>query len=245
MYIADISHNQASYDAVAYRRAGHDRIRLKATQGTTYVDPSYAQRVAESHAAGLTVDHYSFLTGEPGAAQADHFLATVIPRLGPGDRFMADLEPNPFGSTVTAPVAAEFVDTCHVKAPSVDGLEYSGPYFLRDNHIVSLHGWGLVLADYTTAKSPVFWPPGFDKVPVEWQFTDAAVTAGIPGHSDLSRVVRAKPAPPVPRDLTRWQHHKTVGFTNAMNDRKHPFTPSAIHVVDVAVTAATRAKGIR
>lgn len=235
--IADISHNQGSFDAVAYAKR-HDRIRLKATQGTGFIDPTYVDRVTAAHEAGLTVDHYSFLTTENGTAQADFLLDLIGPHLKAEDRLMADSEVE----GLTAAVVADFVARCHQKHPDMDGLIYGGPYFLRAAGIISTHGWGLVLADYTTAKNPVFWPSGFDHVPVEWQFTNAAHTAGIPGESDLSRVVRGAITT---TDLTWTQARHTAAFHRSMNHRKHRMTPKALHQVDAALTAATHAKGIR
>lgn len=234
--IADISHNQESFDAVAYAKR-HDRIRLKAAQGTGFVDPTYVERTAAAHQAGLSVDHYSYLTDEDGLLQADHFMNLIRPHLKAGDRLMADCE----ADGVTGALVERFVDRCHSIEPSYDGLEYVGPYFARANSIVSVHGWGLVLADYTSAKSPVFWPDGFEGVPWEWQFTNKASTAGIGGESDLSRVVRGD----LSTDLTWNQARHTAAFTRSMNNRKHRMTPKALHQVDGALTAATHAKGIR
>lgn len=242
LLIADISDAQASFDAAAYKKAGHVRVRIKCTEGETFVAHTYAERVKASHAAGLAVDHYHFLHPGSGAAQADWFIAHLD--LKSGDRLMADCEI----TGVNGQVVAEFIDRCHAKDTNVPGLIYGSPYFLRDNHIVSSHGWGLVLADYTTAKSPVLMPPGFSGVPFEWQYTETAHTAGISGGSDLSRVVRAVKQPKKRKNLSSWLR-KVVDWTiTAAKRRKKngsPLSAAAEQRVDRAIAALTDLKGLK
>jgi GH25 family lysozyme M1 (1,4-beta-N-acetylmuramidase) len=244
--IADISDAQASFNAAAYRAAGHTRIRIKATQGVNFTAHTYVERVEAAHAAGLAVDHYHYLDTNFGEAQAEYFLAAVMSHVKPGDRFMADAE----ATGVNGAIVSAFVSRC---VGIVPGLVYGSPYFLRDNHIVSTHGWGLVLADYpepyTKNSEPVFWPEGFPPAPREWQFTETGHLDGIGGDVDISIVVKAlhtaEPDPNAPRDLTFNQERATRRFTKAMLSRKHPLTDKANTAVDAASAAIAKAKDIK
>jgi lysozyme len=75
----DVSHHQGTIDWSAV--AGDGRVRfayVKATEGLTFVDPSFARNFAGARARGLRVGAYhyfSFCT--PGVAQAEHFLSVV------------------------------------------------------------------------------------------------------------------------------------------------------------------------
>lgn len=78
----DLSHHQGSVDMSALRRGGADFVILKATQGTTMVDATFAPRLAAARAAGLLVGAYHFAGGGNPVAEADYFLAHVDHRAG-------------------------------------------------------------------------------------------------------------------------------------------------------------------
>jgi GH25 family lysozyme M1 (1,4-beta-N-acetylmuramidase) len=241
LLIEDCSDSQKTVDYVAMAKAGRKRTRIKATQGETFVAHTYAARAEAAHAAGLAVDHYAYLTAENGTAQAAWFLQTVTPHLRGGDRVMADCE----APGLTSGITAAFIDHCDTEQPNVEGLIYGGPYFLRDNHIVSTHGWGLVLADYTTASKPVFWPPGFTGVQLEWQFTSSASLPWVSGPCDESRVVRAAKKKRPKKPFTYWQRRHTNAFIRSMRRRKNPPVQSVIDHLDRAIKEANRVKEIK
>lgn len=74
----DVSHHQGAID---WERVVGDRIEfawLKATEGTTFTDPTYVDNRDRARAAGLRVGayHYFSICGE-GAPQAEHFVEVV------------------------------------------------------------------------------------------------------------------------------------------------------------------------
>ena len=80
----DLSHWQAgALDFATAKRAGVRFVIHKATEGTGYTDPGYAQRRAEVAAAGIVFGAYHFAkpTGTP-EAQARHFLSVARPVKG-------------------------------------------------------------------------------------------------------------------------------------------------------------------
>jgi len=92
---ADISHHQAGVDLDAYKKAGHTRIILKATEGTGYTDPTFAARWKKAGQIGLDRVAYHFQRAEfNGADEFDHLYAVVMAAGGltPRDRLCLDVE---------------------------------------------------------------------------------------------------------------------------------------------------------
>jgi lysozyme len=61
---------------------GHDFVSVKASQGTNYVNPLYAQQLAWARTNGRLVMHYHFNNMGPWQAEADYFLAHADIRAG-------------------------------------------------------------------------------------------------------------------------------------------------------------------
>lgn len=175
--MADASHWQVTVDFDVYP---HDRIGLKCTTGNNSVDPDYVERAKAAHAHGVAVDHYCFGQAESGESQANFFLSTVDYKMG--DRFVIDAEVG----GVNGQVVLDFINTCHTAKPGIPGLVYGSPYFLRDNNIRPIHGWGLWLADY--ASRWAFVPPGWQS-PNMWQYSQTAKCPGISGECDMSKIL--------------------------------------------------------
>jgi hypothetical protein len=73
----DISHWQGPIDWPAVAASGREFAFMKASESTTYVDPTYPTNDAGARAAGLVVGAYHFarpdLTPGDAVAEADHF----------------------------------------------------------------------------------------------------------------------------------------------------------------------------
>ena len=69
----DVSHYQGDIDWHAVAASGVKFAYIKATEGVSYVDPSFAQNVAGAQAAGMLVGAYHFLTAGNIVDQADRF----------------------------------------------------------------------------------------------------------------------------------------------------------------------------
>ncbi|MEO1049300.1 MAG: GH25 family lysozyme [Bacteroidota bacterium] len=100
--VVDISHHQASADFQAVKGDGILGVISKATQGTTYTDPTYAERRVEAKAQGLLWGAYHFGTGQDVDAQVSHFLATAAP--DDQTLLVLDWENNPVTSQGTMPL---------------------------------------------------------------------------------------------------------------------------------------------
>lgn len=209
---ADISSHQGQdVDITAYAAGGHDRILVKATEGVGYVNPWFGPWWAAAGYAGLARGAYHYarpsqttVTADelrmgitPGAREAGHFAAAIEAAggCGPHDWVCLDTEDPDCRAGLAADHAAAFCERmCELGYPQ--GVVYSyGPYLREVGLTAGMlpAGWRrLHIAHYgPPADAVVPLPPGWyrDQV-VARQFTDAAVTAGIPGVSDVSRVVR-------------------------------------------------------
>lgn len=101
----DISHWQGTINWPSVAGGGYKFAFMKATQGTTYVDPTFTTNRTNAVAAGLMVGFYDFCevstTASDGATEANHFLATIKPLYQAGQYFppVADVESFPTGLT--------------------------------------------------------------------------------------------------------------------------------------------------
>lgn len=83
-YGIDLSHWNAVVDAHAVRANGITYAWCKATEDTTYVDPTFVGKVAQLRAAGIVVGAYHFVRGSDPRAQARHFKSVALGCLAPG-----------------------------------------------------------------------------------------------------------------------------------------------------------------
>lgn len=92
-YGIDLSHWNALVDAHAVRANGITYAWCKATEGTTYIDPTFVGKVAQLRAAGIVVGAYHFMRGMDAKAQARHFKSVALRCLAPGSLLpMLDME---------------------------------------------------------------------------------------------------------------------------------------------------------
>jgi len=180
----DISHWQGFPDFEKVAADGVLAVILKATEGTSYVDPNRKTNYAAATKAGLACCCYFWL--KPGASareQAEFFLATVDPI--EGERVVIDYEEE--GCTLQG--LREAVQALLDCDRNLQIAVYSGHLlkqqlgdscdeFLRDNT-------SLWLAHYTTGAPS--WPAGTWPQWSLWQFTDEGSVAGIEGNCDCNR----------------------------------------------------------
>jgi lysozyme len=75
--VLDLSHHETVVDIDAIREEGIIGVIHKATEGTSYVDPTYAERKAAFIDAGFLWGAYHFVHPNNIEAQVDHFLKTA------------------------------------------------------------------------------------------------------------------------------------------------------------------------
>ena len=72
--VIDISHRNGALDLSIAQHAGILGVIQKATQGTTFTDPTYQPNFGQAQQLGLLWGAYHFGNGDDGVAQANFFL---------------------------------------------------------------------------------------------------------------------------------------------------------------------------
>jgi lysozyme len=169
--IIDLSHWNGKVDLVKAKSNGILGIIQKATQGHTFVDPTFEINRQKAINSNLLFGAYHFGTGSEGVKQAEFFLETVQPD---NDTLLVlDFEADPQGPDMTLEEARAFVTHIHSVTGRWPGL-YSGHYIKnllgvkKDPILANCWLW---LAQYgPTPVVPVNW-----KTWTMWQYTDGAV----------------------------------------------------------------------
>jgi lysozyme len=174
--IVDLSHYNGVVDLAQASQAGIRGLIQKATQGVTFVDPTFQTNFAQASDAGLLLGAYHFGTGDDGVAQAEHFLNTVQPDAK--TLLVLDFENNPTGPSMNLEEARAFVTHVQQATGRWPGF-YSGHYIKDllgsslDSILANCWFW---LAQYgPTPVIPANW-----KNWTMWQYTDGA--AGNPPY---------------------------------------------------------------
>ena len=169
--IVDLSHHNGVVDLDLASQNGVIGVIQKATQGASYVDPTYAANFQAAQDAGLLWGAYHFGTGDDGVAQAEHFLTTVQPSAD--TLLVLDFEGNPQGPSMSIEDARAFL--VHVQSETGRWPGIYGGYYLKQ-----LLG---SLAD-ATFQQCWFWLSQYGPTPVVppnwsswtlWQYTDGAM----------------------------------------------------------------------
>lgn len=178
LYLIDVSSHQQSIPIEALPGQGFSAVIIKATQGTGYTNPCFADHLRRAKATGrLLVAAYHFLAPGNGAGQAAH-AAAVVPADVP---IWWDQEA---GSSLSDSLAAS-------AEASRRGLRTAGNYGSRPPK-----GWGWWRAAYLTdptgyaastyaqlgGDTSAAWGPGQDL----WQYCQHGRVSGYSGDVDFS-----------------------------------------------------------
>lgn len=205
-FVADFYHlNPVNFDKLAaadWNGVTCPAVIMKCSQGATYADPLYAQRVGLARKAGLKVAPYAFNTGENVAAQVNEFLTHAHLDADMGG--WLDFEDNR-ASQMTLAQALEFMDRFDQATGRSCGM-YAGNRIKEtivnatqaERDFLGAHAfWGcqyntkFVMRDYN--GHPLPWD-----VPFLWQFAadgsgpQPHTLDGLQNNADLS-VFRGSP----------------------------------------------------
>ncbi|MGN5634388.1 GH25 family lysozyme [Streptomyces sp. AC154] len=189
----DVSSYQGSINWTSARGAGIEFAWMKATEGTTYKDPTFSTNYLGAYNAGVIRGAYHY--GRPdvsgGAAQANFFADN-------GGAWSRD--------NLTLPGVLDIEGTCYGKTPAAMQswiLDFYNTYKARTGRDVVIYtspswwnsctgGWSgmsakspLWVAHWTSAGSPSI-PTGFPFWTV-WQYTSTGSVSGISGNVDRDR----------------------------------------------------------
>ncbi|KAI0453968.1 glycoside hydrolase family 25 protein [Xylaria acuta] len=173
----DISHYQSSVNFAAAYSAGARFVIIKATEGTTYIDPSFSSHYGGATNAGFIRGgyHFAHLDSSSGATQANYFLAHGGGWSGDGITLpgMLDLEGScVLSASATVAWIKDFSNTYHSKT-GVYPLLYTNPSWWSSctgNSNAFINTNPLVLARYSSSAGT---PPGGWPYYTIWQYNDA------------------------------------------------------------------------
>lgn len=180
--VIDLSHHNAEPDWEALKRGGILGVIMKASEGTSYVDPTFQPRKQNALAAGLAIASYHFFRGNPDAEMA-HYLSVAKPVFG--ERVVIDHE-----AEATLDQLVQAVKYLRANRPDLQVAIYSGHLIKEQlgstkNEYLAVNT-SLWIAHYTEQAQPS-WPKGTWPAWSLWQYTDHASVAGCSAPVDGNR----------------------------------------------------------
>jgi lysozyme len=179
--VIDISHHNTVQSFLNVRKSGILGVIHKATEGTSYVDDTYAERMNPALDADLCWGAYHFLKHGSVPQQMDHFADNCdIP---PGGRVAIDYEDTAC-TLDDLQQALEALGSCD---PTWQIAIYSG-HLIKDQVGTKSFPWlqphSLWLAQYTSGTPS--WPKQIWPSWSLWQYTDQGSVSGITPPTDLN-----------------------------------------------------------
>lgn len=166
--VLDLSHHNKIASFQMIFDYGVRGVILKATQGSGYVDPTYAKRKLAAKAAGLAVGAYHFASSGPPDAQLKHFLD--VAELEADEIGALDYEPDLKNGDMKFSDARDFLANYESqmgrKATLYSGHLLKEKLGTKSDPFLGQHK--LWLAQYS-ARAKL--PPGFDRYFL-WQYSD-------------------------------------------------------------------------
>ncbi|WP_433750007.1 GH25 family lysozyme [Falsibacillus pallidus] len=179
----DVSHWNQVNDWNQVKSDGIEFVYLKATEGSSYVDPKVAEYYLGAKKAGLKVGFYHFarpIDESNTLSEARHFINTV--RNMPADLpYVYDIETTGAGlkAEQLTKLAGLWLETVRMSLGMV--MIYSYSYFQKNYLLESLTKYPLWIAHYDVSE------PSFSRWDEYtcWQYTEKGSVKGIQGNVDL------------------------------------------------------------
>jgi lysozyme len=177
----DVSHYDGTIDWASAKGSGIDFAFVKATEGTTFVDPMFATNWAGMKAAGVVRGAYHFFhSNMDPVAQAD-FVTKTVGALETGDLpIVIDLEVTDGNSEATVISTATTFLTTVTSLSGKTAMIYVSPSFLSDYSSFSgnplwIANWAVMCPDV-----PAPWSTW-----TFWQYSDTGTVSGVSGASSV------------------------------------------------------------
>lgn len=182
----DVSGWQGNIDYSGVASSGIEIVYMKASEGTSFVDPYFNQNYTNAKVNGLKVGFYHYLTARSNSeavAQANFFVSTIS-GMTPDCRLAMDFES--FGN-LSAEEINEIGLTFMQTVENLSGKEmviYSDTSNASNIFGGGLTNYPLWVAQYEVEEPT---PNGNWDSWVGWQYTDAGEISGINGYVDRDR----------------------------------------------------------
>jgi lysozyme len=174
----DISSNQANLDFTAVKAAGIVIVYIKATQGSSYVNPYLKQHYEAAKSQGLKIGFYHYFQPASDPTQQAVFFANAIKDMPYDTIPMLDVEINgSLSARVLSTLVHECLNEINYLTQHIPVL-YSYTSFAKDNLIADgISGYPFWPADYNDRGYP-----GYNSIWDSWvgyQYTDKGNIGGI------------------------------------------------------------------
>lgn len=180
----DASHHQGAIDWAAVAGDGIAFAYLKASEGTTYVDPTFADHRASALDVGIAVGGYHyFQLCSSGVEQATHF-ASVLGNLRPDGHLPPAVDLELAGSCGVPPAPDVLLAEVRSFLDRVETLTGREPVVYLYPELEARFGFADDLGDYRQWVRSLDGPP--DRAWWMWQQTDSGSVAGIAGPVDVN-----------------------------------------------------------
>jgi hypothetical protein len=215
----------SAYQAAHPTTAGLSFAFIKATEGTTYVNPRMADQAAWARKNGLIVGFYHF--ARPGSMKAQAQFFSEKAAIKDGDILAVDWEDNG--------VSCADKDTLLADVKSLRSghkvVLYCNQYFWKHLDTTSKCGDGLWIADYVTAGHP--------RITDHWtfhQYSDTPVDEDVANFTDIAALKQwANPAAVTP--TVSLGHLITAAEHDPRLSQGHTTFPAAVKLVEHALNA--------
>lgn len=180
----DASHHQGAIDWQAVAGDGVSFAYLKATEGTSYTDPTFAGHRAAAQDHGIQVGGYHyFQLCSPGVEQAVHF-ASVLGPISAGSHLPPAVDLELAGSCTTPPPRAVLLAEVRAFLEHVEAATEREPVVYLYPEFEAEYGFAAELGDYRQWVRSLGQRP--DRPWWIWQQTDAGSVDGISGPVDVN-----------------------------------------------------------
>jgi lysozyme len=174
----DISSNQANLDFAAVKTAGIVIVYIKATEGSSYVNPYLKQHYAAAKTQGLMVGFYHYFLPASDPTQQAIFFANTIKDMSYDVMPMLDVEiPGSLSARVLSTLVHECLNEINYLTQHIPVL-YTFTAFAKDNLIADgISGYPFWPADYNNAGYP-----GYNGIWDKWigyQYSDKGNIGGV------------------------------------------------------------------
>lgn len=170
----DVSSNNGSIDFNQVKALGVEVVYIKATQGTSYINPYLAEQYEGAEANGFKIGFYHYLGHNNPALEAQHFLSATD-GLTADCKYVIDVE-GEWTMSEASVATSEFAD--YLISQGKEVCIYTGDYFYRDNLDSTVKDLPLWVANYGgTILANCY---------VGLQYSDKGQLSGINGNVDLN-----------------------------------------------------------